>query len=797
MLKTLTVASLLLLASGAALGAEDLEFRAPAAPDGALTAAAMRSLAVRALPVYKNPDRSQFLANLSALQMVAGDAVAANATRDSLNEVRRESKTARPVDLSIIYDLYARARAIEAQRHIPFDQAFGQVFHESVTPLGDLSAFTVTRWLATPLEVFRSNFQRELDAVRGEQRISLSQAVDLVWGYLSFDAFRSFGPAVAPLISEDDHRRYIIDDAVLVRTPQRASISAVLVRPRSAPALLPALLEFTTYVGSSYDAMDCAAHGYAGLIAYARGRARSPDALVPYEHDGDDARAVIAWIARQKWSNGSVGMYGSGYGAFAAWAAAKRPAPALKALAASSPVVPGLDAPALDRVPGMSDSIYRRWLRHPPFDRYWQAMLPYAGDFSHIDIPVLATTGYYDVREPDAMYYFTQHLLQDPRANETLLVGPYDEDAMRRGPLGVLRGYALDRAALVDLKALRFQWFDHVLKSAPVPSLLTARVNFEVMGADEWRHSASLEEMANSTVRLYLDPSRAGGHFRLSGHSPSRKRYIELEIPLAAGGEAVSREPSGGEASGEEPAPIVAPEIASADSVTFVSGPLHRPMQLSGRLSGLLAFATNQRRLGLHLTLYELLPDGDYFKLFQPPDDLDVHEVTVRGRRRPLAPRRRQQYPFLGERLTSVELKTDARIVLVLAAELPGRPAAQMDPRDGAGPASHGGAASDAGDSSHGGDASRVPDASSDAHDSERGGARRRPRQPVLDVRWYGGSYIDLPVLRAESQPPVASPQASSSAPAAAPSEKPARAGPSSTQPAPVKAPAAERPRGK
>ena len=672
--------------------AENLDFRAPAASDGPLTAAAMRSLAVRALPVYKNSDRAQFLANLSALQMVAGDYVAANATRASLDELRRRRKFSPTIDLSIIYDIYARARAMEVKNRGTFEHAFAQVFHQEVSPLDDLGAFTVTRWLATPLGVFRRNFQSELDRVRGEQRITLPQAVDLVWAYLSFDAFRSFSEVAGPLIAEDDRRRYVIDDQVLVRTPERASISAVLVRPRSASKPLPTLLEFTTYVGSNYDAMDCAAHGYAGVIAYARGRARSPDALVPYEHDGDDARAVIAWIARQSWSSGSVGMYGSGYAGFAAWAAAKRPSQALKALAASSPFAPGLDPPASDRVPGLAASIYRRWLRHPSFDRYWQRMLPYAEDFAHVDIPVLATTGYYDPREADAMYYFTEHLRYDPQANQTLLIGPYDGEAMRRGPLGVLGGYSLDPAARVDLKALRFQWFDHVLKSAPQSELLAGRVNFQVMGANAWRHAASIDDMANGSVRLYLDPSRAGGHFRLSGHSPSRKRYIELTIPLEDEGPAAG---TGNTPDGSTE--IVSRDIASADSVTFVSGPLQRPMVASGALSGLLSFATNRHRLGIELTLYELLPNGDYLKLFAPSDAFDLREVPVRGPPRPIVPKRRERFPFRGERLTSVELKTGARLVLVLAVQPP---------------------------------------------------TADETKPAALEVRWYGGSYVELPVDR-------------------------------------------------
>src|SRR5579884_1919976 len=112
MVKRLIVAWALLCVAASAFAAEELDFRAPAGADGALTAAAMRSLAARALPVYKSPDRAQFLANLSALQMVAGDYVAASATRDSLEELRRRSKSGPAVDLSIIYDLYARARAI-------------------------------------------------------------------------------------------------------------------------------------------------------------------------------------------------------------------------------------------------------------------------------------------------------------------------------------------------------------------------------------------------------------------------------------------------------------------------------------------------------------------------------------------------------------------------------------------------------------------------------------------------------------------------------------------------------------
>ncbi len=720
MLRCLAVIWVLSCAAGVAAAAEDLEFRAPATTDGAATAAAMRSLAVRALPVYENPNRAQFLTNLSALQMVAGEYAAADATRKSLHELRVEEKTAREVDEALIYDLYARARALVAKSKspLPFDRAFARVFHDAVSPLNDLDAYTVTEWLATPLPVFEANLQRELDRLRGKDRISLSEAVDLAWTYLSFEAFQSFSPVVGPLIAADDRARYIIDDAVRIRTRDRATVSAIVIRPRGAPAPLPALLEFTIHVDPHNDARECAAHGYASVIAYARGTARSSDALAPYEHDGDDARAVIEWIAGQPWSDGRVGMYGSGYSAFAAWAAAKRPPPALKALAASSAAAPGLDAPSRDRVEGMSEALYRRWLEHPGFDRFWQKMIPYGKDFARIDLPVLTTTGYYDENETGSLYYFLEHAHFDPGAAQTLLIGPYDSDAMERGPLPVLGGYSVDEAAVVDLEELRFRWFDHVLRGAPAPEPLSARVNFEVMGANAWRHAGSLEAMANGAVRLYLDAARAGDHYRLTGHEPSSRDFVAQPIGSAGSSDVVSAGDVGGVVSaggtGSEIAAVMTRALPAEPRAVFVSGALHRPLEVSGLVSGKLVYAASGRGLALDLRVYELRPDGEYFQLFAPPAELCASCAAGGAPHRLSAAARRQTLEFRADRLTSVELETGSRIVVVLGAAEP--PSA------------------------------RKPSAAGKRVSVSRRAAATPAISP--EVRWYGGSFVELPVWR-------------------------------------------------
>ena len=91
---------------------------------------------------------------------------------------------------------------------------------------------------------------------------------------------------------------------------------------------------------------EAAAHGYVSVLALSR-IAGDPQfrPRAPFESEGDDARAVIEWIATQPWSDGRVGMQGNGYGGFVAWSAAKRPPAALKAIATSDPMAPGIDVP--------------------------------------------------------------------------------------------------------------------------------------------------------------------------------------------------------------------------------------------------------------------------------------------------------------------------------------------------------------------------------------------------------------------------------------------------------------------
>src|SRR4029453_16397567 len=158
-------------------------------------------------------------------------------------------------------------------------------------------------------------------------------------------------------------------------------------------------------------------------------------------------------------------------------------------------------------LPGRASAVFRSWLNHPSYDRFWQKRLPVGEGFAQINIPVLTRPGYYSAGETAAMYYFTQHHQHEAKANHALLIGPYDDHTVEHGASSSLLGLTLDPVARIDPNDARYKWFDHVLKGAERPVLLRANVNYELAGANEWRHEPSLETLESKPLRFYFKVS--------------------------------------------------------------------------------------------------------------------------------------------------------------------------------------------------------------------------------------------------------------------------------------------------
>jgi putative CocE/NonD family hydrolase len=397
-------------------------------------------------------------------------------------------------------------------------------------------------------------------------------------------------------------------------------------------------------------------------------------------------------------------MYGDGYSGFTPWATAKRLPAALKAIATSAASAPGIGVPmggsifqnsayrwslrvtntkaadeksladdaqwrSLDQkwyregrryrdlglLYGKPNPLFIRWLNHPSYDRFWQKMLPYRQQFAHINIPVLTMTGYYADNELGDLYYFTQHHRYNPRADHTLIIGPYDDRIMQRGASAMLHGYQVDAAALIDFRELRFQWFDHILKAGATPALLKDRVNYEVMGANEWRHAPSLDAMAGQPLRFYLDAAASGANHRLTLHA-SPAAFVQQTVSLA------DRTDLGAAPSVE----IMSRSVVPQNGVMFLSEPLAEPTEFNGLFSGRLDFTVNKMDMDLNIALYELLAGGEYVRLFGPICEFRASYARDRVHRHLLKAGERQQLTFKSERMTGRRLQTGSRLVMVL-----------------------------------------------------------------------------------------------------------------------------------
>lgn len=730
-----------------ARAAPEFGFRPPATPTDPAAAAIMRDLAARLIPVYHDPDPDRYLANLSALQMAVGDYAAADTSRQSLRDRLQNAGSGLSPGQGAVYDIYAHAMALEAQNRITFAEAFSNTFRESIRRLNDHDAQAIIRLLGAPATVYQEALQKSLDQQRPRDSIDQDSAVDLIWKYIAFDAYRTFAPMAGLLNSEDDQRRYTIETDVLIKAPGGAHISAVVIRPTSATGRLPALLEFTIDE-SQNNAKECAARGYVGVVGYARGRRKSSAGFVPFEHDGDDARAVIDWIAKQSWSDGRVGMYGEGYSGYLPWAAAKHLPHALKAIATAASVAPGINFPMEGNIPknsaygwslqadgpvaaeknedesaqwrsldekwyrsarryrdmgrifGKSNPFFIRWQNHPSYDGYWQKMVPYREEFAHVTIPVLIMTGYFAASEPGDLYFFSQHHRFNPRADDTLLIGPYDDAMLQQGPTASLHGYKVDPVALVDFSELRYQWFDHVFKGSPAPALLAKGVNFQVMAANEWQSAASIDAMAGKSLRFYLDGIPVGSTHRLSLHKKPNDAFVEQKVGFLDRSDAGWMPPSD----------FISRGLAPRHGTIFISEPLNTATEFSGLVSGRLDFTINKMDVDLNITMYELLASGDYVRLFSPTNEFRASYAQDRAHRHLLKAGERQQLAFKTERISSRQLQAGSRLVMVLG--INNRPDREINYGTG-------------------GDVSEETIADG--------------RIP-LKIRWYSDSYIDIPV---------------------------------------------------
>ncbi|WP_431242802.1 CocE/NonD family hydrolase [Flavobacterium sp. P21] len=470
---------------------------------------------------------------------------------------------------------------------------------------------------------------------------------------------KAFSQQTQATKSEDFKSAYDIQDSVMIKTRDGALISAMIVQKKGNHTPKPIILQFTIYVrdkGRDLKSLkEAADKDYIGVIAYSRGKRFSPEEIFPYENEANDTYDVIDWISKQEWCNGRIGMYGGSYNGFTQWVACKKMHPALKTIVPAVANRPGMGLPMennvfinpnyewsfyvgnnkyldtiagndrqrfrkmmfkwwetgtaykkLDSIDGHPNKLFQRWISHPSFDEYWQKMAPFEKDFAQINIPVLAFDGYYNDSQNSSLYYLRELQKYNPKAPIYLVIGPYGHFGTQMGGEKNLYGYTVDPTALFNIKKTTYEWFDYILKNGTKPEMLKDKINYQVLGTNEWRSAPSLDKMHNSFLKLYLTDKKSGQFYALENKKPSQKRSLYQEVDFA------DRQTFNNE---YYPDPIIRKEIDTTNGYAFISEPLKNPILINGSFLGEIKASINKKDMDLGVTLYEVLPNGEYFHL--------------------------------------------------------------------------------------------------------------------------------------------------------------------------------------
>lgn len=437
----------------------------------------------------------------------------------------------------------------------------------------------------------------------------------------------------------------------------------------------PSILVYNLYAkGWNIDnkAIEAAMRGYAGVLVYPRGKGKSTGKVAPFLTEAEDGYHILDWISEQKWSDQRIGMLGGSYLGFAQWAVTKRLHPSLKTIVPSASVVPGFNDNLTENGILRTDALpwfhlvtnnktmdfgtyydskwgdvyrdfynkglafkdlsslwplqnesYNNWLANQGSEDYWLRYMPDESSFKNLDIPVLATTGYYDHAQLGTWYYAQKHFKNNPNAEHYILIGPYDHLGANGMPSNTVNGYEIDQVAHININGLIFDWFDYVFFDKSKPNLLVNDVNYQLMGSSEWRSDSFQDYDKGKSNIFYLAADNKGNEInRLTSKPPLNiGSFIEQEVDYTDRNSVNS----------PFSRMVLASTLNPNNAIVFESVPFEVPINYAGHLAGRFSVSINKNDFDVAAVLYEKKKNGNYLKLTHYKARAS-HHIELNGR---------------------------------------------------------------------------------------------------------------------------------------------------------------------
>lgn len=376
-----------------------------------------------------------------------------------------------------------------------------------------------------------------------------------------------------------------------------------------------------------------------------------------FGHEGEALCTAIEWLGDREWSSGQVGMYGLSWGGLTQLQAASVQPEALGAIVpvaiSSSPfevfypggvfdtlrwptwatgMVASQALPPSRRDPDgrWADAWHEHldglrdlppwlfdWLDHHRFDDFWA---DHEIDVGAISVPTFLAVGYRDIHVPSVVSYF-----EEIGATKRLLLGPF----RHRYP-------HLGREAAVDFRRQAVEWYDHHLKGADNGAPSHAPVEFWTERDGGWTPGAGVWRARDDwpTMDSVDDAGMVSYALAPDGLVPEAdfaEGAVEREYePDATVGVHSMQRIAGLETEGVDTSPD------DDRSATFETGPLDRPVELTGTGRATIRLRPSTPDPVVVVRVNDVLPDGT-----AKPVTYGYRAASYRGPRsdpQPLAP---------------------------------------------------------------------------------------------------------------------------------------------------------------
>ncbi|MBI1775558.1 MAG: CocE/NonD family hydrolase [Proteobacteria bacterium] len=439
------------------------------------------------------------------------------------------------------------------------------------------------------------------------------------------------------------HRVRLIEN-VFIPAADGARLAAKFWLPEDAEAKpVPALLEYIPYRKRDFTAQRdeqthryLAGHGYASVRIDCRGAGDSDgvmlDEYLKQEHD--DALDAIAWLARQSWCTGRVGMFGGSWGGFNSLQVAARRPPALRAIITvvstddryaddmhymggallndmlswgqqffaqrgrpPDPAIVGERWREMwcERLDALEPQI-ATWLAHQHRDGFWKHG-SVCEDFSQIQCPVYAIGGWADGYS-NAVFRLLKGLTV-PRKG---LVGPWGHGRPHFALPGPLIGYLQES----------LRWWDHWLKDRDTGIMQEPILRAWLQESVPPRAFYDMRPGSWIGEPSWPSPNIAERRFVLAPGGLVESKAADTPMPI--------RSPESLGIAGGEWCPFgvggVGPEmpldqrIDDGGSLNFDTAPLSEPMSILGAPVAALELQSDKPRAMVVVRLSDIAPDG-------------------------------------------------------------------------------------------------------------------------------------------------------------------------------------------